>query len=203
MDSIDEQLKDLILYVNQNSRFDIYAVELDYYEYEEYQIIIPRLFGVEARKPPPPVFTSYDKESWYVEFRNRRPAGEVEIVKSFENQANLEPFGFDYSSKRVDSRATYWIFSDKARTCRIFGFRVDGKIEFRFDKIMKCPPFDDERLRREFIDRLRKVPDFPRNFNLTGRPSFPISLLENQEAMANFLRAIQWCAQEIEKARRV
>jgi len=200
MDSIDERLKDLILYVNQNSKFDIYAVELDYYEYEEYQIIIPRLFGVEVRKPLPRKFTSYDKESWYVEFKERRPAGEVEIVRSFEDLANLEPFGFDYSSMRVDSRATFWIFSDKARTCRIFGFRVDGKVEFRFDKIMKYPPFDNEPLRRDFLDRLKKIPDFPGNFNLTGRPSFPISLLGNQDAMAHFFSAIQWCVQEIGNA---
>jgi hypothetical protein len=68
---------------------------------------------------------------------------------------------------------------------------------------MKCPPFNDESLRRDFIDRLRKIPNFPENFNLTGRPSFPIILLENQDAMANFLSAIQWCAQEIDKARKV
>jgi hypothetical protein len=193
----------LILYVNQNSKFDIYAVELDYYEYEEYQIIIPRLFGVEGIKPRPQPFTSYDRESWYAQFQKARPAGEVEIVKNFENQANLEPFGLDYSSKRVDSRATFWIFSDKARTCRIFGFRADGKVEFRFDKIMKCPPFGDELLRRALIDRLKKIPDFPENFSVTGRPSFPISLLGNQDAMAQFLIAIRWCAQEIDKAKRV
>jgi hypothetical protein len=50
MDSIDERLKDLILYVNQNSKFDIYAVQMEYYKYEEYEIMVPKIFGVEVKK---------------------------------------------------------------------------------------------------------------------------------------------------------
>lgn len=50
MDSLHEQLKNLILYLNQNSEFDIYAVELKYYKHESYEIVIPRLFGSEVKK---------------------------------------------------------------------------------------------------------------------------------------------------------
>ena len=50
MDSIDERLKDLIIYVNQNSQFDIYAVQLEYYKFEQYEIMIPKIFGVEVKK---------------------------------------------------------------------------------------------------------------------------------------------------------
>ena len=50
MDSMDERLKDLILYVNQNSQFDIYAVQMEYYKFNEYEIMIPKIFGVEVKK---------------------------------------------------------------------------------------------------------------------------------------------------------
>ncbi len=50
MDSMDERLKDLIVYVNQNSQFDIYAVQLEYYKFNDYEIMIPKLFGVEVKK---------------------------------------------------------------------------------------------------------------------------------------------------------
>ncbi len=50
MNSIDERLKDLIIYINQNSRFDIYAVQLEYYKFQEYEIMIPKIFGVEVKK---------------------------------------------------------------------------------------------------------------------------------------------------------
>lgn len=50
MDSIDERLKDLIIYINQNSQFDIYAVQLEYYKFQKYEIMIPKIFGVEVKK---------------------------------------------------------------------------------------------------------------------------------------------------------
>ncbi|NTW15258.1 MAG: hypothetical protein HGA38_02685 [Candidatus Moranbacteria bacterium] len=50
MDSMNDRLRDLILYVNQNSQFDIYAVTMEYYRHEEYEIMIPKIFGVEVKK---------------------------------------------------------------------------------------------------------------------------------------------------------
>jgi hypothetical protein len=50
MDKIHNQLKNLIIYINQNSRFNIYGVELDYYKYESYEILIPKMFGAEVKK---------------------------------------------------------------------------------------------------------------------------------------------------------
>jgi hypothetical protein len=50
MDSVDDRLKDLIVYINQNSQFDIYAVQMEYYKFEQYEIMIPKLFGVEVKK---------------------------------------------------------------------------------------------------------------------------------------------------------
>ena len=50
MDRLSAQLRDLIVFINQNSQFDIYAVELEYYAYQEYEIIIPKLYGAEVKK---------------------------------------------------------------------------------------------------------------------------------------------------------
>ena len=53
MDTIHDQLKDLILFMNQNSKFDIYGVELEYYKHDDFEIIIPKLFGAEVKKDVP------------------------------------------------------------------------------------------------------------------------------------------------------
>lgn len=50
MDSLHDQLKDLILYMNQNSKFDIYGVELEYYQHDSFEIMITKLFGAEVKK---------------------------------------------------------------------------------------------------------------------------------------------------------
>ena len=50
MDRLHDRLKDLIIYLNQNSQFDIYAVEMEYYNYNELEILIPKIFGTEVKK---------------------------------------------------------------------------------------------------------------------------------------------------------
>lgn len=50
MDHINDLLKDLILFINRNSRFNIYGVELEYYKYETFEILIPKLYGAEVKK---------------------------------------------------------------------------------------------------------------------------------------------------------
>ncbi len=50
MDEVPSALKDLILYMNENSRFRVYAVEMEYYVHDGYQILIPHLFGAESPK---------------------------------------------------------------------------------------------------------------------------------------------------------
>lgn len=64
MDSMDERLKDLIIYVNQNSQFDIYAVQLEYYKFQEYEIMIPKMFGVEVKKNVKTSGSSSQRISW-------------------------------------------------------------------------------------------------------------------------------------------
>ena len=50
MDSLEDRLKDLIIYMNQNSKFDIYGVELEYYQHDTFEILIPKLYGNEVKK---------------------------------------------------------------------------------------------------------------------------------------------------------
>ena len=50
MDKIEQSLKDLILFINSNSQFDIYAIELKRYKKGQLTIIIPELYGTEVRK---------------------------------------------------------------------------------------------------------------------------------------------------------
>jgi hypothetical protein len=50
MDALHQQLKDLIVYINQNSEFDIFAVELEHYKHDDMEITIPKLFGAQIKK---------------------------------------------------------------------------------------------------------------------------------------------------------
>src|SRR3989338_1615804 len=50
LDKVDDQLKNLILFINENIRFDLFAVEFEYYKHEDYEILIPKLYCAEVKK---------------------------------------------------------------------------------------------------------------------------------------------------------
>ncbi len=50
MDHLHNQLKDLIIFLNNNSEFTIYAVEVEYYKHKEFEILIPKLYGAQIKK---------------------------------------------------------------------------------------------------------------------------------------------------------
>lgn len=50
MDKLEQRLKDLIMFISRNSTFNIYGIEMEYYKFQDYEIIIPKLFGIEVKK---------------------------------------------------------------------------------------------------------------------------------------------------------
>lgn len=50
MDHLHDRLKDLIIFLNNNSEFTVYAVELEYYKHKEFEILIPKLYGAQVKK---------------------------------------------------------------------------------------------------------------------------------------------------------
>lgn len=64
MDTLHDSLKDLIVYINQNSQFDIYAVELEQYKYDSFEITIPRLFGAEVKKSVSSTASDASRRQW-------------------------------------------------------------------------------------------------------------------------------------------
>lgn len=50
MDRLTDRLKDLVTFINENSKFTVYAVELEFYRHEGIEIVIPRLYGAEIKK---------------------------------------------------------------------------------------------------------------------------------------------------------
>ena len=65
MDSVHDALRDLILFLNQNSNFDVYAVELDYYEIGDTSIVVPRIIGSVTKKQS--ARTSGKRRTWTTE----------------------------------------------------------------------------------------------------------------------------------------
>ncbi|MFZ1979443.1 MAG: hypothetical protein WAV76_15925, partial [Bacteroidota bacterium] len=94
MDKLSDKLKDLIVFLNVNTRFDIYAVEMEYYKFAQYEIVIPKLFGSEVKKDVAVPRSTSGRRTWdensYFEDANANLSKEnVEFIRKL----------YDYSKK--------------------------------------------------------------------------------------------------------
>jgi hypothetical protein len=87
MDNLHRRLKDLIIFMNRNSQFDIYAVELEYYKHNTFEIIIPRMFGTEVKKEvvatnsSPSGRRTWNEESYFEEVHSKLSPDQVAAIK--------------------------------------------------------------------------------------------------------------------------
>ena len=150
MDRIDKRLKDLILFINQNSQFDIYAVELEFYKHKEYEIIIPRIFGVEVKKNISTRSSSskrrkWTKEEFFDEINaqlSEENAGAVKRLYEFsEKYADKIDWGtgakngsFNPKFLNIHVRSLYTVFSNGKLQINLSWFYDNDKIKKFRDK---------------------------------------------------------------------
>lgn len=129
MDQLHKQLKNLIVFLNQNSQFDIYAVELEYYKHDQFEIMIPKLFGAEVKKDiavssaGAGARRTWTLESFWEDAKNRLSEKEFEciqkIYKFAEETADTITLGTGSSSgsfnpkyDNISVRSFFSVFSD-------------------------------------------------------------------------------------------
>ncbi len=124
MDKLHSQLKDLIVFINQNSKFDIFGIELEYYKYQDYEIMIPKLFGSEVKKDLTSTGTrkKWDEESFFKDAKDKLKESEVKSIKilyEFSKGADQVSWGtgatcgsFNPKFLKISVRSLYSVFSN-------------------------------------------------------------------------------------------
>jgi len=161
MDSVDDRLKDLIVYINQNSQFDIYAIQMEYYKFEKYEIMIPKLFGNEVRKNS--IYNSNTRgyKNWTPgEFLNTAKNNlqknhylAVEKLFNF-SQKNCSDLGFGSGTGNGSINPIFEKISERSFYSLESNGKLKWKIEFGLQKakdekseeLLKCLPANFEKI---------------------------------------------------------
>lgn len=161
MDKLHSQLKDLIIFLNQNSRFNVYAVEVEYYKYNELEIMIPKLFGAEVKKE---VGSGSDSQ--------RRKWTEDEVLQDakekFEDQYPLFEKIYMFCKTKADKinfgSGSYGSFSpifSKLSSKSLFTMGTDKRLSFNFGWVSP----DNEKSAELFKDKLESIGfQLPQNY---------------------------------------
>lgn len=158
MDSLDDQLKDLVLYVNQNSQFDIYAVELDYYKHEDYEIIIPKIYGAEVKKDIAVQSGGGARRRWSEEefLSNAKATISSKAYPAFSKlyeSCKASADGMRFGTGTI--RGSVGPFYNSIAAGTIFTLYTDGKLYFNFGCLNK--PSSAIEFRDKYFNQLKDI----------------------------------------------
>lgn len=201
MDELEDRLKDLITYVNENSQFDIYAVQIEYYRHEEYEIVIPKLYGTEVRKA---VGARSSGKLWtwdlFKERLQERGKEDVEAAQHIIDWAGANDIKIDWStSQRGGFILCYY-------PGRFFPFAVtgDGMISWNAPHQRRTypSPFDRHENRAEILKRLQRIKGATVDLNNVDGYSglkLPLRMIADKEARDTFLSVCLWIKEMLPK----
>ncbi len=206
MDKLDDRLKDLILYVNQNSQFDIYAVELEYYTHDTYEIIIPKIFGAEVKKEIGTVKSAQGKVwNWELFKAHLQSYGDAEVKAA---QAMLE---WTQNNNMEVSWATSQrggffprFYNREGKKFVPFVVSGDGKLGWNapHQGNLSPAPFDLPEKRVEILEQLRTIEGAEVDTsNVDGYSALrlPLAALANPDAQQKFFDICTWVRHTLEQ----
>lgn len=163
LDKVDDTLKDLILFINENSRFDLFGVEFEYYKHEEYEILIPKLFGAEVRKDVATGIRQNKQDGDFFlkkvkELEDKNLSGAIADLHEFGRTQMAEP---DYGTGHDLGRAYLRLEYPKAKSgfIPVMSLKSDGHFKFGFWAILnQISGEDGKRLSGLLRDKLSKLP---------------------------------------------
>ena len=155
MDAIDDRLKDLIVYINQNSQFDIYAVQMEYYKFEKYEIMIPKLFGVEVKKSMSTsssrVIKSWMPDEFLFDAKNRLTDEQYKAVEKLFNFSKLN--SDDLALGKGQGKATINPIFSKISERKIYGLDSNGKLGFHIEWSLSGAESDEAKHKLKLISK--------------------------------------------------
>lgn len=135
MDKLHNQLKDLIIFINENSRFDIFAVEMEYYKYDDYEIMIPKLFGAEVKKDigvatPSSARRKWEEKSFFEDVAEKLNEKEADAVRKLYDfsKDNAESINWGTGTTRASFSPKFSVVGSKS----LYTVRSNGKLSLNF-----------------------------------------------------------------------
>ncbi len=176
MDHLEKRLKDLIAFINRNSRFDLYGVELEHYKYETFEITIPKLFGSEIKK-------EIAKKAGFSRRRTWNESSFFEEVNSKlnDNDANTIKSLFNYLSENSDQirwgtgsiKGSFNPIFLKVGPKSMLSIFTDGTLQLNYAWFI-----DNEQqniFREQFRKSFGQILNIPPEDGHSRYPTFPIS----------------------------
>lgn len=198
-DEIPTELRRIVEFLNeQMNPAEVLAVEIKQYVGEGIKTLVPKVVGQTSIKDPTSRRESrqWDEPSFFEEMERRRNIEEVEISRKILEWATRNADQIFWGKGKYDGSYTPKLYHNGQ-----YHWTIDvwtyGKVDVPLGWMMHQPPFDKESKRLELLHRLNQISGVNIPDDKIDRfPSFYISVLKDETALAQFIETLDWIVQE-------
>ena len=196
-DQIPRELRRVVEFLNEQMAAEVIAIEVKQYVGPEgLRTLVPRVIGqtaaAETRKGPREK-RQWDEASFLAELEAKRGPTEAEVGRELIEWARVNLPRFTWGTGMVEGMFGP-VLDHAGRDYWPFLLRTNGSAEIQLRSLMLRPPFDDVRMRREFLRQLNQIPgvSMPEDA-ITRRPRIRLALLAARpEALDCFMGVLDW-----------
>lgn len=205
-DLIPTELQRIVEFLNdQMDQTEVLAIEIkQFVSPKGLKSLAPRVIGQTVKALEKKETTSrgarQDQASFFKEISQKATNRESEVAK--ELLAWAQPPRFTTISWGLTSFSPVLSYG-APYTHHPISVYTDGKLEIQFKRMKKrTPPFDDDQKRLQLLKQLNQIPEIDLQDDAINRfPRFPMTVLDNPQALERFKRAIEWTIEEAIAAR--
>jgi len=201
-DSIPPELRRIVEFLNgQMDPAEVVAIEIRQYVGQGNTTLVPRVMGETTKAQQQKVLGSrasrqWDEASFLQELERRQGAAEVRVARRILQWASEHQLRLWWGKGSMDG-SFFPLFDSQGKQYWSISVWTYGRIEIQFQMMKTRPPFADEAKRLELLSRLNALPGvtLPPDA-ITRRPSIPLSLLQDDAVLQQFLAICDWIIQE-------
>lgn len=203
-DEIPSELRRIVEFLNtQMDPAEVLAVEIKQYVGQGMQTLVPKVIGRTAgadKKKPGGTsqVRQWDEASFLRELELRRGTDEEVVAKQILEWAKEKMPSIWWGKGKRSGGFVPWV-DHKGNWHQLIEVWTYGSIELQFQYMKsKSPPFDTDAGRLELLRRCNEITgvNIPKD-GINRRPSIPLSVLEENIALEQFLDMLDWAVQEI------
>lgn len=198
MDHLEDRLRNLITFVNRNSQFTIYGVEMEFYKFDKYEILIPRLYGAEVTKELKKPMGDFPVWTWD-EFINAVENKDSRNVESICKLYKLSQENADKVTSRPKARAGKAGGMDVTLNSMgpraLYSVSSTGRLDLNFNWLTDNE--NSESLARRFCEALKHLPGFEMSSDSLFRGKCQrIDFEQWSQSLNDFIAAVRAIRQE-------
>lgn len=196
MDKLEGRLKNLISFINDHSNFSIFAVEVEYYRHDDHEIVIPKLFGEEAKgeRTGGSDRTKWDEEKYFEQVKAEiKDPTTYKILDNIYNFTKSNSDKLDWGTGTESGSFTFKLQNPKEGSDYISIFTVwtSGTIRFRFQNIRTRVGDDAAELFKNKLSILPVTKKWKQKDIIKYGPADPIrEAFPSDDILKSFMKAI-------------